>query len=207
MNTRLIALLIASACLTACSSNQPAAAAAPSAAPATPAVTLPAPISPPPAASAKDAVAAKLAELAGSGATDCGRTKALSGPEMQAAADCAMKAAKAKHAFTVAYDMPGLTVGIAGNAQGKMFSLSATPDASGAVPAASLKPLDCPAELRVAQSGRVTCVPAGAMGMGSSGANPHGGASPHGSMPPAMPGTPNPHATPPPKTETPTKTQ
>ena len=34
-----------------------------------------------------------------------------------------MKAAKDKHAFYVAYDMPGLTVGVAGNSEGKLFSI------------------------------------------------------------------------------------
>ncbi len=69
------------------------------------------------------------------------------------------------------------------------------PDASGAVPPANIKTTECPAELRVAQSGRVTCFAAGSMGMGSSGANPHG------AVPPAAPGTPNPHGTMSPKTQ------
>lgn len=187
MRTRLIVLLLASACLTACNSTQPAAAAPSSAAsqPATPAASQPVPA----AASPNDAVASKLAELAGSGATACGRIKALSGPELKTAADCALQAAHEKRAFTVAYDMPGLTVAVAGNAQGKLFSVSASPDASGAIAPAGIKTTECPSELRAAQSGRVTCFPPGSMGLGSSGANPHG------AVPPAKPGTPNPHGT------------
>lgn len=177
MHNRLIVLLLSSACLTACNSAKPAATTTPSPAASHPAAT---------AASPNDAVTSKLTELAGSGATDCGRLTSLS-PGLKTASDCALNAAHQKHAFTVAYDMPGLTVGVAGNAQGKLFSVSAQPDASGAVQPANIKTTDCPAELRVAQSGRVTCFAAGSMGMGSSGANPH-------AMPPAAPGTPNPHA-------------
>jgi hypothetical protein len=204
MSIRLMALLLVLACLAACSSTPQAASSAAASTPAPPAQAPAA--AAPTAASSNDAVSAKLHELAGSGATDCGRIKALSGPEVQSAADCALQAAKSKKPFAVGYDMPGLTVGIAGNAQGKLFSLSASPDATGTFPAGSIKTADCPGELRTAASGRVTCLPPGSMGMGSSGASPHA-ASPHGAMPPVAPGTPNPHAAPKTAPAPPTKTQ
>ena len=111
-----------------------------------------------------------------------------------------MQAAKAKKSFHVVYDMPGLTVGYAGNSQGKMFSVQAE-QPENASAKAEVKTTPCPAELRVAQSGRVTCMALGA-GMGTvGGANPHGGMlpstgqNPHGMI--SMPdlGTPNPHGT------------
>ena len=111
-----------------------------------------------------------------------------------------MQAAKTKKAFHVVYDMPGLTVGYAGNSQGKLFSVQAE-QPENASAKAEAKATPCPAELRVAQSGRVTCMAIGP-GMGAM-----GGTNPHGGMPPAtgqnphgmisMPdlGTPNPHGT------------
>jgi len=151
-----------------------------------------------PLAAQADAFQQKLRELAGSGATDCGRLQSTTADPSKLA-ECALAAAKSKHAFTVAYDMPGLTVGVAGNAEGKLFSLSRGGEAGSAqANGADVKVVPCPAALRVALSGRVTCFPSGA----SSGANPHagganphgGGASPHGGMPMPPPGTPNPHA-------------
>lgn len=152
-----------------------------------------------------DAVQKKMQELAGSGATDCGRFKAQTLDQMKLASDCAMKAAQGKHPFYVGYDLPGLTIGVVGNGEGKLFAIQAQqPDPAQPGAVAEVKSAPCPSELRIAQSGRVTCVPPGSMGMnmggGSSphggemtmpaagGQNPHGGAMP---MPPA--GTPNPH--------------
>lgn len=154
------------------------------------------------AAKSIDPVTQKLLELSGSGATDCGRVKTLAEDATQKASDCAMKAAKDKRAFYVAYDMPGLTVGIAGNSQGKLFSIqSETPDNAPAGTKAEVKSAPCPSDLRLAQSGRVTCMTPGA-GMGTvSGASPHGGMppasgeNPHGGMGTTKPGTPNPHGT------------
>jgi hypothetical protein len=152
-----------------------------------------------------DAVSQKVLELAGARATDCGRVRTQAQDQTQKATDCAMQAAKDKHAFYVGYDMPGLSVGYAGNSQGKLFSVQA--EDSGAKPEAKSAP--CPADLRIANSGRVTCMPPGSMGaMG--GANPHGGMppatgqSPHGmiSMPPldaAKPSHPPASKTPPKK--------
>lgn len=147
-----------------------------------------------PVASTSDLpVPQKLAELAGSSATDCGQIKKLAGEEVSKAGDCAMSAAKAKKAFHVEYDMPGLAIGVAGNSAGKLF---AAQSAGNDTKNAKTTFMECPAELRVAQSGRVTCMPTGSMGLAPGADNPHasGGASPHGgfSMPPA--GTPNPHA-------------
>jgi hypothetical protein len=127
-------------------------------------------------AKSNDAVQQKLQELSGSSATDCGRVRTLAPEPTQKASDCAMSAAKDKHAFLVSYEMPGLTVGYAGNSQGKLFSVqSEQPQTAGAQ--AEVKSGPCPAELRLAQSGRVTCMPPGSMG-GT-------GANPHGAMPPA----------------------
>jgi hypothetical protein len=162
--------------------------------------------SPAPSASAGtsgDALQRKLQELAGNGANDCGRLKSQDQTQMDAASTCAIGAAKKKQAFYVAYELPGLIVALAGNSDGKLFSVQQEqPEKATSGNTAELTAAPCPSELRIAQSGRVTCTPLGSMG-GSSmgGANPHGGmsmppggaASPHGgmSMPPG--GTPNPH--------------
>ncbi len=146
------------------------------------------------APAANDAVQQKMQELAGSGATDCGRPKAMDSPEIPQASDCAMKAAKDKKPFYVAYDMPGLSVGVAGNAEGKLYTVSYNAGQSGQP--GKLDSAPCPAELRIAQSGRVTCLPAGSMGMTSSGANPHATGeqqSPHGGMMAPPKNMPNPH--------------
>jgi hypothetical protein len=133
----------------------------------------------------RDAVERKLQELAGSGATDCGRLKTQDTKEMKAASDCAMQAAQSKQPFYVGYDMPGLTVATAGNTEGKLFAVqvqgtpSADPNSN-----TGLTTGPCPAQLRVAPSGRVTCFPPGAaMPGGMSGGNPHAGVSGTGSGP------------------------
>jgi hypothetical protein len=124
-----------------------------------------------------DAVQLKLQEYAGNSATNCGRLD-IHAPEAQSksAADCALQASKAKHAFLIAYDMPGMAVGVAGNAAGKLFTARTE---GGAVSAG-----DCPSELRLAASGRVTCFAPGDMGSMGSG---------HTAVPEGMP---NPHALP-----------
>lgn len=165
------------------------------------------------AAKSGDVVTQKLQEQAGSGATDCGRIKSQEPDKVKSAGDCAMQAAKDKRPFYVAYDMPGLTAGYAGNAEGKLFSVqSEQPEAAGAKP--EIKSAPCPGELRFAQSGRVTCMMPGSMG--GAGTSPHGGmppatgANPHGGMM-DMPnlGTPNPQGAPqpshPPASKTPPK--
>jgi hypothetical protein len=148
------------------------------------------PTASPEASKPADAVQQKLQELAGSGATDCGRIKSQEVSVVQPASDCALKAAEAKHAFYVAYDLPGLTTAVAGNAQGSLFSLQSQDGSAGP---AKVEATPCPAALRLAQSGRVTCYPPGGMGGMPTSASPHGGMgmppatgqSPHGSVPPA----------------------
>jgi hypothetical protein len=108
-----------------------------------------------------------------------------------------MQAAQGKRPFFVAYELPGLIVAIAGNSQGKLFSLQSEQPESGSTGAA-LNSGPCTAELRVAESGRVTCIPRGSMAASGT-PNPHGGMSmppkqnPHGGMGMPPPGTPNPH--------------
>lgn len=155
----------------------------------------------------------KLQELAGKGATNCGRIKSVDQANTKTASNCAVEAAQAKKPFFVAYDMPGLTVGIAGTHDGKLYAVQAqsaapvegqtsTTSTSSTPGQVTVNP--CPSELRVASSGRVTCYAAGSFGTGS-GMNPHGGGmmmppggtmNPHGGdMMTPPPGTPNPHGT------------
>jgi hypothetical protein len=186
MKTAAVLTMIALACLTACSK------------PSTPAVSSsPAPSSSPASPSQSDPVQQKLLEYSGANATDCGRLDVRAAePQLKAASGCAMQAAQQKHAFYVAYDMPGMSVGVAGNAEGKLFTVQS----QGAPPAAALTSGPCPSPLRVASSGRISCFAPGDMGsMGGShaaGAMPPAGmANPHGT------GTANPHAASPPKTK------
>ncbi|MFB3814215.1 MAG: hypothetical protein ACE14L_08890 [Terriglobales bacterium] len=158
MHKALIALVIAGVSLTACNKSKP---------------------------KASDAFEQKLQDTAGSNATNCGRFQQEQA-DLKRASDCVMQAAQAKKPFYVAYDMPGLSVGVAGTSDGKLFTVQSEPGEQGKEPSVTAMP--CPAELRVAQSGRVTCTPAGGMGMTMGGGSPHGGIT----MPPA--GTANPHA-------------
>ncbi len=131
----------------------------------------------------------KLAEIAGGDAANCGHLKTQGTNEMDAASKCAMQSAQQKRPFYVAYDMPGMTVAVAGNSDGKLFTLQSQAGGAGLVSGA------CPAELRIAPSGRVTCYAPGTFPMGAGagshnsmtmspamGANPHkpsGQANPH----------------------------
>jgi hypothetical protein len=195
MHKVLVVLAIATVFLAGCqSSSPPPATAAQSSAPS------PAAQSSDPPAGPSDAVAQKLRELAGSGASDCGRTKYPTPPDaIRNASSCAMQAAQSKRPFFVAYELPGLTVGIAGNSEGKLFSLQSEPAEGKPGAAATLQSGPCAAALRVAESGRVTCLPRSSMAT-SGGPNPHGGISmpptqnPHGGMSMPPPGTPNPHS-------------
>jgi hypothetical protein len=150
--------------------------------------------------SAGDPVEKKLQELAGSGAANCGHLRSQATDQMDAAAKCAMQAAQQKHPFFVAYELPGMTVGVAGNSEGKLFTLQSQAGASGQPGgAAGFASGACPSELRIAPSGRVTCFAPGTFGMGmdathggmtmppGSGENPHQGPG----IPP--PGQANPH--------------
>ena len=75
-------------------------------------------------AKAADAVQQKLMEVAGSGATDCGRFPVQTADvQLKTASDCAMQAAQSKKPFYVGYDMPGMTVAVAGDNGGKLYSV------------------------------------------------------------------------------------
>ena len=91
-----------------------------------------------------------------------------------------MQASQRKHPFYVAYDMPGMAIGVAGNSDGKLFRVQS----QGTGASAAVTTGDCPSELRVAASGRVTCFSPGDMGSMGGG---------HTAIPPGMP---NPHALP-----------
>jgi hypothetical protein len=136
-------------------------------------------------AKTSDAFQGKLEEVAGGNATDCGRLKSQAEEAMKSASKCVMDASQGKRPFYVAYEMPGMTIGVAGNSEGKLFSVQSQQQ-DNAQPGTMSEPksVPCPAELRVAQSGRVTCFAPVAMGAP--------GGSPHGGMPPS--GTANPHA-------------
>ncbi len=152
-----------------------------------------------------DALEGQLRNIAGQGATNCGRV-GVSG-DVKKVSDCAMEANAAKRPFYVAYDLPGgdagtITFAFAGNSEGKVFHLEQNPkgwpaETSGGKLSDNNRVFttDCPAPLRLAQSQRVTCMPPGGNGMGM-GTNPHGGmtgVNPHGGMMGTMPGTTNPH--------------
>jgi hypothetical protein len=177
--------------LAACNSTPSPAPSAPSPAPSSAASAPPAAPNVPAASTGE--VQQKLQEIAGSSATNCGQVRSLSVDELKTAGDCAMQAAKSKKAFLVSYDMPGMSIGVAGGSDGKLFTVQSE---EGNGKPVTPKTTPCPAELRVAQSGRVTCFPVGSMGVTPGSASPHAGqgASPHGggmAMPPA--GTSNPH--------------
>jgi hypothetical protein len=104
------------------------------------------------AARPDDAVSLKLKQLAGSGATDCGRLDVkATDQQSKTAISCATQAAQNKHPFYVAYDMPGMSTGVAGSSEGKLFAV----ELQGSGPGAQLQSGPCPAEMRVAHSGRV----------------------------------------------------
>ncbi len=127
---------------------------------------------------AGDPVEKKLQEFAGGGATNCGRLKSQAAGELDAAAKCATQSAQKKSPFYVAYELPGMIIAVAGNSDGKFFTVqSGSGEMGGAVGLASGK---CPSELRVAPSGRVTCFAPGTFGLGIDAA--HGGMT----MPPPI---------------------
>jgi len=123
-------------------------------------------------ASSDDPVHKRLVELAGKSATDCGVFKSSVLPELNSGSQCAENAFKTRTPFYIEYQMAGLTVAVAGNAQGKFYSVQS---ASGG---AGLTSGECPAELRVASSGRVTCYARAASPVpgADSSINPHGAA-------------------------------
>ena len=109
-----------------------------------------------------DPVEKKLADLAGPGAASCGHLKTQVAADVDAAGKCVMQSAKDKKPFYVAYDLPGLTVAIAGNTDGKLFSMQTNPSAPG-----GMATVPCPSELRIAPSGRATCYAPGTFPMGT----------------------------------------
>jgi len=129
-----------------------------------------------------DPVQTKLQELAGGAAKDCGVVTSQAAADLDQASKCAMDAARAKSPFYVEYQMPGMNVALAGNTQGKLYSVQSQAGGAG------LTTTDCPAELRVAQSGRVSCYAPGTfpMGGGSHAAMPDMGMG-SGPMPPGHP--------------------
>ncbi len=135
--------------------------------------------------SSNDPVERTLQTLAGGGAKNCGVLKSQAATDLEPASKCSLEAAKAKTPFYVEYQLPGMTVAVAGNADGKLFAVQSQAGGAG------LTSGDCPAEIRVAPSGRVTCYAPGTFPMGA-GAGSHSNMT----MPPAMSG--GPHGTLPP---------
>ena len=138
-----------------------------------------------------DPVQQKLQQYAGASPTNCGRIDIHATAEQaKTVGDCSLQASQSKHAFYVAYDMPGMTVGVAGNSDGKLFTVKS--EGTGA--STNLTSGDCPSQLRIASSGRVTCFAPGDMGSMGTG---HGiGAPPPGMANPHTSGTENPHPAP-----------
>jgi hypothetical protein len=162
MKTLPILLFIALFCFTACNKSGPASA-------------------PTSISQRADPVPQKLVDYAGSSATNCGRLDThATAQQSKTASDCALQASQNKRAFYVIYDMPGMTIGVAGNSAGKLFTVQS----QGVAPTTSLTSSDCPSQLRQAASGRLTCYAPGDMGPMGAG---------HAAVPPGMP---NPHAMP-----------
>jgi hypothetical protein len=129
----------------------------------------------------------KLQEYSGAGATNCGSLDARAAEaQLKSASDCTMQANQGKHAFYVSYEMPGMAVGVAGNGEGKLFTVQ-TQGATGALTSGA-----CPSALRVASSGRVTCFAPG--DMGSMSGSHTAGSMPAGTTNPYTTGKTNPHA-------------
>lgn len=165
------AVMLAFCCLTACDKSTSPATSPNAAASSSPAASS--------TSKAADPALEKLQQASGSGATDCGRLGISATPEqLKGASDCALQANKGKHPFYVAYDMPGMTVGVAGNSDAKLFTVQAQGTGSAVTSG------DCPSQLRVASSGRLTCFAPGDMSS-MSGSHTAG---------PMKPGMPNPHA-------------
>src|SRR5271166_6369354 len=171
MKNSAVAVILALVCLIACNKPTPPPPSSTTASSNSAATT-----SKPP-----DAVTQKLKDYAGTSATDCGRLDVHApADQSKAVGDCAMLASQNKHPFYVAYDMPGMAVGVAGNSDGKLYSVQSQGEGS----AAALTSGPCPSQLRIAASGRVTCFAPGDMGSMGGG---------HTAIPPGMP---NPHALP-----------
>ena len=132
-------------------------------------------------AKSPDAVELKLQEYAGASSTNCGRLDVhATADQSKTASDCAMQSSHGKRPFYVTYDMPGMTVGVAGDAEGKLYTVQAQGSPSPSVTTGA-----CPSQLRLASSGRVTCFAPGDMnsmsGSHAGGAVAPGMENPHGS--------------------------
>ncbi|MFI5114881.1 MAG: hypothetical protein ACHP7J_07030 [Terriglobales bacterium] len=181
MRQALPLFLIAACFLTGCSKSKSSAVSANAAGAAT---------------SGDDPVQKKLQDLAGGGARNCGLLKSQVPAEMDAVSRCALDASKSKTPFYVEYELPGMNVAVAGNSQGKLYAVQSQAGGVGLVSG------NCPAELRLAPSGRVTCYAPGTFPM-SAGAGSHtsmpmppmmgtGTGSPHGAAGALPPGHPKP---------------
>lgn len=126
------------------------------------------------ASAGDDPVQKRSQELAGANAKNCGVLKTQGTPELEAASKCAVDASKANAPFYVEYQMPGMNVAVVGNAQGKLYSVQSQEGGAGLVSG------DCPATIRVAPSGRVSCYAPGTFPMSA-------GAGSHTSMPMSIP--------------------
>ena len=152
MNKALVLAMSAATCLTGCNKSSSPSSVSPS--------------------KPDDAVQLKLKQLAGSGAADCGRLDVRAADQqLTSSSTCATKAAESKHPFYVAYDMPGMVTGVAGSSDGKLFAVQLQGSGTGSQLASG----PCPAELRVAKSGRVTCFIPGTMGLTPTASDPHSG--------------------------------
>jgi hypothetical protein len=174
-----ILLLIIPLCLSGCSNS-----------------SAPAPVKAPVTteSNAPGGVLPQVQHYAGSVATNCGDLDVhASQTDLKSASNCALQSSKGKHPFYVSYDMPGMSVGIAGNSEGKLFTVQS--QGTGTTPI--LTSGACPAELRVAASGRVTCFAPG--DMGSMSASHAGSNMPAGMPNPHAGGSGNPHKVPAPK--------
>jgi hypothetical protein len=167
MKNILFAFIFATFCLTGC--NKPATSAR-SENSSTPGSNSPVSST----AQSNDALQQKLVEYSGASASACGRLD-VQAPEAQlkSASSCAMQAAQNKKPFYVAYDMPGMSVGVAGNSDGKLFTVQSQ--------GGGLTSGACPSQLRVASSGRISCFAPG--DMGSMGGGHTSLSSPMGKMP------------------------
>src|ERR1700685_377206 len=99
----------------------------------------------------EDPVHKRLIELSGAGSVNCGDFKSSAPDELRAGSKCAEDSFRSNGPFFIEYEMPGLTVGVAGNTQSKFYCWQARCNGAG------LTGGECPAKLRVASSGRVTC--------------------------------------------------
>ena len=132
------------------------------------------------AAVSNDPVQARLRELAGGNAVNCGVLNSQAASDLAGASKCAMDAARGKTPFYVEYQLPGMNVAVAGNSQGKLYSVQSQSGGAG------LTSSDCPADLRVAPSGRVSCYAPGTFPMGA-GAGSHSGIPDMGTSGGALP--------------------